>query len=149
MGISGEWVGTARALMTDENGNIMRGIEHGVTAEMLLNKLGYHRVSTDPLEWYKKENQARCTLNRVTLELNKAGEVAGGMSRNPIYYFVARKGSKREQGYILQNKIKHTTGRLKVIKQVGENIMDMKKITSAIKLLDATSQELSAQASGE
>lgn len=142
MAASGEWIGTARALITDDNGNILRGIENGITPEMLLNKLGIIRETTDPLEWYKRYNQARVTLNQMTQEFNKAGEVAGGMSRNPIYYFVARRGSKREQGFILQNKIKHTTGRLKTIQRVGNGIMDTKKISGAIKLLESTQKNI-------
>lgn len=140
-----EWIGTARALITDDRGNILRGIENGITPEMLLTKLGYTRESTDPLEWYKKYNQARVTLNFMTQEFNKIGEVAGGMSRNPIYYFVARRGNKREQGYILKNKIRYTTGRLKTIQRVGESIMDTKKIGTAIKLLDATQKQLESE----
>jgi hypothetical protein len=133
---------TIRAMMTDDSNNYLIGIENGITPEMVLNKLGYFKESSEPYEWSKRYNHATVELNTIMQEITRNGYVAGGMSRSPTYYFIARKGNKREEGLILYRKVKNTTGRMKVIKEVGRNMIDVKKVTQAIRFLEKISQSL-------
>lgn len=138
---------TARAMLTDDLGNYLIGIENGVTAEMVLNKMGIFKADCDAYEWSKRYGCATTELNVVTQEITRIGLVAGGMSRRPTYYFIARKGNKREEGLILYKKVSKATGYMKTVRSTSQNVInkdfiDAKKIASAIKYLESISRKM-------
>jgi hypothetical protein len=137
--------GIIRSMITDDEGNYLLGIENGITTEKVLNKLGYKINSTDPLVWYKKYVQVGSEIGRIMKEVMSMGYVAGGMSRVPTYYYIAREGNRKEEGYILQKKIKNTKGRLKSIQSAGKNMIDPKKIGTTIRLLTKIDDEISVE----
>lgn len=133
---------TIWAMMTDDNGQLLIGIEHGITAEMVLNKMGIYKDECDPYIWMKKYNQSGVELNRIMTKITCNGNIAGGMSRSPTYFFIARPGNRREEGLILYKKVKNTSGRMKSISRVSKNFIDPKKIGPTIRLLEKIARSL-------
>lgn len=140
---------TVKAMMTDDDGKLLIGIEHGITAEMVLNKMGIYRDGCDDYTWMRKHNHASNTLNTVMAMITRGGNIAGGMSRSPTYFFIARPGNKREEGLILYKKVKNTNGRMKAISRVGKSFIDPKKIGPTIRLLDKIAKSLEADTGKE
>jgi hypothetical protein len=118
-----------RDLITDEEGNYKVGLEHAVTPEDVLEYMGVEYDDRGD----KQYQQCRVELNAVMTQANREGYQAGGISRAPTHYFIAKDPS--EQRLLIASRSGNNIGRLQNMAYRGRGVMNTRKLTQVIALL--------------
>lgn len=119
-----------RDLITDEDGNYKVGLEHAVTPEGVLDYMGVEYSDRGD----KTYQQARVELNAVMTQANREGYHAGGISRTPTHYFIAKDPS--EQRLLIASRSSNNIGRLQNMAYRGKGVMNTRKLSQLIALLE-------------
>ena len=111
-------------LWTDDDGNYKLGLENAITPERLLAHMGIEN-------WDERTYQcARVELNAVCTMVMKECYVAGGISRTPTHYLIAK--NPTEEGYILRGAAQKLIGRLRNFQRRGKNQLNGRVVVALI-----------------
>ena len=125
---------TIRDMWTDDDGNYKLGLDNAITPEALLEKMGIVAEDMEDERDYKELYQtARIELNAVCIQLCKEGYRAGGVSRTPTHYLIAK--NPTEQRMLISARAKGNIGRLTLLKWRGDGIISHRMINGSINQL--------------
>jgi len=126
-----------RDLWTDENGDYKLGLEHAITPEMVLQEMGFDNPDKDIYQI------ARTEINAVCYQICREGYVAGGISRSPTHYLIAKNPSEKK--LISQKTVKNNVGRLRIEMIRADGFVNKRmmqgSINTLLKLIEDTEEE--------
>lgn len=128
-----------RDVFTDDEGDLLVGIENGKTIEGLLLNKGIEVDLSIP-EGREFYSSVQIQVNYFMGKVRKLGYPAGSVSRSPSYYFIAKNESERK--LLLHKQSRNIIGRLNTLKINGRGIISIRSINKIQKELSLIKEEL-------